>query len=161
MAASGVLWGRVGLSVAGGGAGWVLRCKFTPCTNPSHPLPRFPKVGGGKLHFFGPWGRRLWPRPPLGSCFLPRFQESPLDCPEIPSPELHCSSLVTLLLNNLQNGALPVFIREAFQVCKPDFYAFLVQLPPLPVLPGVTSPRKRGWDTCRGALPKIRGENPQ
>lgn len=28
---------------------------------------------------------------------------------------------MTLLLNNLQKEALPVFIREAFQVCKADF----------------------------------------
>lgn len=69
------------------------------------------------------------------SCFLHGFQEITSGCTKPPSPELDCSSLVTLLLNNLQNGALPVFIGEAFQVCAADF------------LPS--------WRSCRGGAASL------
>lgn len=113
--------------------------KHTPGAHPARPqpgpcpsrFPRFPARRRPKLRISpAPWETGTWaelsqaPRTRIYSSFLQGFQESTLDFNEIPSPELECSSLVTLLLNNLQNEALPVFIREAFQVCKPDFMPF-------------------------------------
>ena len=110
----GASWGR--------GRRWVgFARSILPQGRVLRALPSFPEAGGETLRCCSPRGRRLWPRPPPGSCFLYGFRESTLDCTKTPSLELDCSSLVTLLLNNLQNGALPVFVREAFQVCKPDF----------------------------------------
>lgn len=116
-----------------------------------HILSGFPEAGGDTLHFSHPWGRSCWPWPPPALAFCTDFKKA---APNPPSPELDCSSLVTLLLNNLQNGALPVFIREAFQVCAADFMPSWCSCwggaaSPCPA-PGVTSQPRKGNGPCTG-----------
>lgn len=151
VAARGILWGCRGLSVAGEGAGWVLHSKyFTMCE---------PSTSSQGSH---PWGRSCWSWPPPVLAFLHGFQESTLGCTKPPSPELNCSSLVTLLLNNLQNGALPVFIREAFQVCEADFMPSWCSCrggasSPCPAV-GVTSTSSAGKETAHSRVEEPEGE---
>lgn len=100
------------------------------CVSPSHPL-RVPRGWRGHAAFLPSPGEDPVGLGLLQFLLFARISRKlfRLHQTRPPSAELDCSSLVTLLLNNLQNGALPVFIREAFQVCAADFYAFLVQLP--------------------------------
>lgn len=136
--------------------GGVCTLNTPPCVSPSHPL-RVPRGWRGHAAFLPSLGKILLALASSSSCFLHGFQESTLGCTKPPSPELDCSSLVTLLLNNLQNETLPVFIGEAFQVCAADFLPSWRSCRgelPLPVLPASRN-RKRDRGGTRGKIPVL------
>lgn len=116
--------------MAGEGTGWVLHTKYSTMCEPFTSSQGSQRLEGTGCISSIPWGRSCWPWLPPVLAVCTDFKKALWAAPTPPpSPELDCSSLVTLLLNNLQNGALPAFIGEAFQVCAADFCAFLVQLP--------------------------------
>lgn len=84
MAGSGVLWGRVGLSVAVEGTGWVLHGKYYTVYKSIAFPPHVPKGWREKTAYFQPLGKTLLAVAAAGLLLFAQISRKPFGLPRNP-----------------------------------------------------------------------------